>query len=194
MNSHTSSAISHLLKGMSTYWFSSKMWLCHSTLWMHRMDANKTYRENLNGKYTRLQRAVLIKFWKQYPIKQQPVRQLTSHHKKDPRRTRNAGHCWRKKKRTHKWLSSLDPYTRTCQCWLTSKNFVQTLDVVWRTYQEWWMIWTDGKRDSEKSVSSLIWRPSRVSMGRDKDFWYRVGQESVSEVKSTRIKSIGMVS
>ena len=44
----------------------------------------------------------------------------------------------------------IDLYTWTCQRWPVIQNlFVRTLDVVWKTYRERWMIGTDGERVRE---------------------------------------------
>ena len=37
---------------------------------------------------------------------------------------------------------------------LTYISYEQTLDLIWMTYQEQWMIGTDGERESEKSMLS----------------------------------------
>ena len=60
-----------------------------------------------------------------------------------------------KQRQTHKWRSSISPYTWTFQCRLTSKNlFTSALcrhnDVVWKTCREQWMIGTDGERERER--------------------------------------------
>ena len=57
----------------------------------------KRMEKGLNGNYTRMLQAIL-KFWKQYPTKQQLYGHLPPITKTiKVRRTRHAGHCWRSK-------------------------------------------------------------------------------------------------
>ena len=42
-----------------------------TAIWMHYMDANKTYEKKLDSNYTRMLRAILNKSWRQHPTKQQ---------------------------------------------------------------------------------------------------------------------------
>ena len=83
-------------------------------------------------------RAILNKFWKQHPTKQQL---FPSHLKNHPiRRTRHAGYCWRSKEELK---SDILPWTPT-QEWASvdrpTRTYVQTLDVVWRTCRQRWRI------------------------------------------------------
>ena len=60
----------------------------------HRLKMKK----KLDGKYTRMLRAILNKSWRQHPHKTPTGRPLASHHENyTNRRTRRAGHCWRSK-------------------------------------------------------------------------------------------------
>ena len=62
------------------------------TTWM----LTKYMEKKLDGNYTRMQRAILNKSWRQHPTKQQlyghfpPITKTIQ-----VRRTRHAGHCWR---------------------------------------------------------------------------------------------------
>ena len=52
-----------------------------------------------------------------------PTRPLTSHLTHHPSKTsKTCGTLLEMQGRTHKWRSSMDPYTWTCQCWPISKN------------------------------------------------------------------------
>ena len=60
---------------------------CHidTAIWMHYMDANKTYCEkNLDGNYTRMLRAILNKSCAATPHKTPPVRPPTLYHENYP--------------------------------------------------------------------------------------------------------------
>ena len=72
-----------------------------TTVWMQYM------KKKLDGNYTRMQRDILRKSWKQHSTKQ---RSLTSHLKSHPSKTnKTCGTQLEKQKRTHKWRSSIDP-------------------------------------------------------------------------------------
>ena len=56
----------------------------------------KRMKKKLDGNYTRMQRALLNKSWRQHPSKQQLYGYLPPISKTiEVRRTRHAGHCWR---------------------------------------------------------------------------------------------------
>ena len=62
------------------------------TTWM----LTKRMEKKLDGNYTRMQRTILNKLWRQHPIKQQLYGHLPPITKTiQVRRTRHAGHCWR---------------------------------------------------------------------------------------------------
>ena len=66
--------------------------LCGCTTWTLRKRTEK----NLDGNYTRMLRAILNKYWRQHPTKQQLYGYLPHITKTIKiRRTRHAGHCWR---------------------------------------------------------------------------------------------------
>ena len=87
------------------------------------------------------------------------VRPLTSHLISYPRNTnKTCGTLLEKQGRTYKWRSSLDAGTDmpvlADQQELIHINCIRTLDVVYRTCQERWLIGTDGERESGKSALS----------------------------------------
>ena len=52
-----------------------------------------------------------------------PTRSLTSHPTNHPSMTnKTCGTLLEKQGQTHKWRFPMDPYTWTCQCWLTNKS------------------------------------------------------------------------
>ena len=56
----------------------------------------KRMEKKLDGNYTRMQRAILNKSWRQHATKQQPYSHLPPITKTIKiRRTKHAGHCWR---------------------------------------------------------------------------------------------------
>ena len=62
------------------------------TTWM----LTKQLEKKLDGNYTRMQRAILNKSWRQHPTKEQVYGHLPPITKTiKVRRTRHAGHCWR---------------------------------------------------------------------------------------------------
>ena len=93
---------------------------------------------------TRILRAILNKFGRQHPTKQQLYCHLAPISKTiQVRRTRHAGHCWRSK---DKLISDIILWTPT------QVADQQIQDVVWMTSRERRMIGTDGEREPEKSV------------------------------------------
>ena len=50
------------------------------------------------------------------------------------RRARHAGHCWKKKEGIHKWLSPMDYYSWTHQCWPARKNVHHLLGAMFMDY------------------------------------------------------------
>ena len=58
----------------------------------------KRLEKKLDGNYTRMLRAILNKFWRQHPTRHQLYTHLPSITKTiQVRRTRHAGHCWRRR-------------------------------------------------------------------------------------------------
>ena len=81
---------------------------------------------------------------------------LTSYPKNHPSKTNKTCRTLLEKQwQSHKLCFSMDPYIWICQSWLISS--VEILDRVWKTCWEWWMIGTDGERESGKFVLSAQW-------------------------------------
>ena len=80
--------------------------------------------KKLDDNYIRMLQVILNKSWRQHPTKQQLYGHLPEIKKTiQIRRTRQAGHCWRRKdKRTHKRCTPVDPFTQKSKGWTTSKN------------------------------------------------------------------------
>ena len=112
-------------------------------------------KKKVGGNCTRMQHTVLNNFWKQVPKKQQIDSNLPPISKNiHVRQTRHAGHSWRSKDKlignilqwtlTHGYTSVGHPGT-------TYISPMRTLDVGWRTYQEWWM-----ESDSQGNQCNLL--------------------------------------
>ena len=71
----------------------------------------KRFEKSLHGNYTITLHDVLNKSWRQYPTKQQLYGHLTNYLSKI---NKTFGAQLKKQGRTHKWRSSMDPYTWTC--------------------------------------------------------------------------------
>ena len=81
-----------------------------TAIWMHDMDANKTDGKKLDGNYTRPLRAILNRFWRQHPTKQQLYGHLPPITKTiQVRWTRHAGHCWRSRDELISYLLQWNP-------------------------------------------------------------------------------------
>ena len=66
-----------------------------SILSLHHLDSKECLRKNLDGNHTRMSSTVLSKFWKRYPIKQQPYGHLPPIAQTiQVKRTRRVGHNW----------------------------------------------------------------------------------------------------
>ena len=67
------------------------------------LTLTKSIEKKFDGNYTRMQRVILNKSWREQPTKQQPTKQQLYGHLQPitknliVRRTRHAGHCWRRK-------------------------------------------------------------------------------------------------
>ena len=98
----------------------------------------KRTEKKLDGNCTRILRAILNESCRQHPMKQQlyghslPISKTIQ-----IRRTRYAGHCWRRKDKLIRddllWTLS---HGRADQQELTYNNSVLTQDVVWKTCRE----------------------------------------------------------
>ena len=125
------------------------------TGWMHHMDADKINWEKARWKLHKNATNYIEQILEAIIHETTAVRPLTSYLKNHLSMiSKTCGTLLQKQGQTHKWHSFVEPYAWTYQCWPTSKNLftVWTRDVIWKTCQEQWMIWTDGKRESRKSV------------------------------------------
>ena len=69
-----------------------------TAVWMHHLDAKKRLEKKLDGNNTRILWAILNKSWWQHPTKHQLYGYLPPITKTiQVRRTRHAGHCWRRR-------------------------------------------------------------------------------------------------
>ena len=101
--------------------------------------------------------SVLNKSWKWHLSKQQLYSHLlTFHLKNHPRQTRQAEYCWRcKDELVSNILLSISTHGHTSVDQSAKLNLissVQTLYAIYRTYQERWLIWMDGERESRESM------------------------------------------
>ena len=119
---------------------------------MHHVDANKTHGEKPRWE---LYKNALNRCKKQHLTKQMYGHLPPTSKTIQVKQTRYVGHCWRSKDEL-KWHFSMDPYTWMHQCGqeLIHISSVQTQDVGWKMCQEWWMIGTDGERESRNSALS----------------------------------------
>ena len=117
----------------------------------------KHIEKKLYGNCTRMLQAIFNKSWKQQATKQQLYGHLHSIFKTiQIRWTRHVEPCWRSKDKlisdilqrtpTHEHASVGRPQE------LTDNRSVWTQDVIWKTIREWWMIGTDGERDSQGNL------------------------------------------
>ena len=144
-NSHTSEAISHLLKAMLTYAFgrhgqlSTGYWSYEdlisllnktgsigTTVWMHRVNSNETHGKEQDRNYSRMVLAVSNKSWKL-----QTVRPLTTHLTSHPSQTNKTfWYCTWRKDEVISGLLHIDAARLTDQEGLTYISSVRTLDAV----------------------------------------------------------------
>ena len=100
----------------------------------------KRLEKKLDGNYTRMQRAILNRSWRQHPTRHQVYGHLSPITKIiQVRRTRHAGTLLEKQGRTHKRYTLMDPHTWPCKSRTTSTNihvrrYVRIRDVVPKTY------------------------------------------------------------
>ena len=113
--------------------------------------------KKLDGNYTRILRAILNNAWRQHSTKQQlcghqpPITKTIK-----VRRTRHAGHCWR---RRNEHISDVLPWTPSygrAKVGQQARTFIQQLlsirGVALRTYQKRWTIRRGGEWGSRISV------------------------------------------
>ena len=117
----------------------------------------KRLEKKLDGKYTRILRAILNKSWRQHPTKHQLYGHLPPITKTiQVRRTRYAGHCWRSKDELISDNSYGPPHRakqkQDDQRKHTYNSYVRIRDVALKTGQKRWMIGRSGERESGISV------------------------------------------
>ena len=113
----------------------------------------KYMEKKLDSNYTRMLWAIMNKYLRQHPRKQQLYSHLPPITKTiQDRRTRDAGHCWRNKYKLM-WHTPVDPFTWTSKGWMTRSVLIQ--DIALKTYQEWWTIVTGDERGSGRSVLAV---------------------------------------
>ena len=130
-----------------------------TAIWMHHVDAKKTYGEKkLDGNYTRILRALLNKSRRQHHTKQQLYGHLPPITKTIKiRRTRHAKrYCRSRDELVRHSCGPLhrDDQRQDVQLGHTYSSSVPILDVARKTFQEQWTIWRSGEGGSE--ISMLI--------------------------------------
>ena len=107
--------------------------------------------KKLDGKYTRILRAILNKSWRQHPTRHQLHGHLPPIAKTiKVRRTKHAGHCWRSR---HELISDVLLWTPTYgreKAGRPARTYTQ--DEALKTYQRRWTIGRSGERASGISV------------------------------------------
>ena len=106
----------------------------------------KHMEKKLDGKYTKIRRAILNK---QLPAKQQLYGHLLLITKTiQVRRTRHAGHCWRSKNELISDVLQWTPSHGRVKVGRPARTYIQQLcaDTAWKTSWERWTIETGGKR------------------------------------------------
>ena len=113
----------------------------------------KRMEKKLDGNYTRMLRAILNMFCRQHPTKQQLYCYLPLITKTiQIRRTRHAGHCWR---RRDELISSILLWTPSHGQVKVGRPAVPIQDVALKTYRERWTIERGGRRGSGRSVLAV---------------------------------------
>ena len=99
--------------------------------------------KKLDSNYTRMLRAILNKFWKQYPTKQQLYGHLPPTTKTiQVRRTRHAGNCWRSRDELISDVLLWTPSHGQAKIGRPARTYIQQpcADVALKTYRERWTI------------------------------------------------------
>ena len=114
----------------------------------------KRLEKKLHGNYTRMLRAILKKSWRKHPTRHQLYGHLPPIMKTiQVRRTRHAGHCWR---RSDELISDGLPHMavqkQDDQHEHTFSNYVRIQDVVLKTCLRRWTIGKSDERGSGISV------------------------------------------
>ena len=121
------------------------------TIW----TITKRLKKKLDGNYTRRLQAILNKFMRQHPTKQQQYGHLPPITKTMKiRRTRYAGHCWRSRDEFISDVLLLTPSHGRAKAGRPARTYVQQLceDVALKTYRKQWTIGKGGERGSGISV------------------------------------------
>ena len=88
----------------------------------------KRMEKKLDGNYTRMLRAILIKSWRQLPTKQQLYGHLPAITKTiQVRGTRHAGHCWRSKDELMSGILLWNPSRGLEKAGRQARNYIQQL-------------------------------------------------------------------
>ena len=117
----------------------------------------KLLEKKLDGNYTRMQRAILNKSWRQHPTRHQLYGHLHPITKTiQVRRTRHAGHCWRSRDELIRdvllWIPTHGRAKQDDQLERTFSSYVRIQVVVLKTYLGRWTIGRSGERGSGISV------------------------------------------
>ena len=116
----------------------------------------KRLEKKLYSNCTRMQRAILNKFWRQHPTKQQLYGHLPPITKTiQVKQTRHIGHCWRSEDKFMTYSCGphhMDEQRQNNQLEPTYNSSVPIRDVALKTSREQWTIETGGERGSGRSV------------------------------------------
>ena len=124
--------------------------------WTSLDDAKKRMEKKLDGNYTRMLSTILNKSWKQHLTKEQLSGHFPSISKTNQvRRTRHAAEATINSEVTFFYgPRHIDVPVLADRQEIIYISSIGTLDVVWKTCREWWMIGTDIEEESRKSVLS----------------------------------------
>ena len=111
----------------------------------------KRLKKKPDGNYTRMLQAILNKSWRQHPTRHQLYGHLPSITKTiQARRTRHAGHCWKRKDELISDVLLWTPAYGQAKAGRPARTYihVRVRDVVLKTSQRRWMIGRSGERGS----------------------------------------------
>ena len=117
----------------------------------------KRLEKMLDGNYTRMQRAILNKSWRQHPTKHQLYGHLLAITKAiQVRRTRDAGYCWTSRDELKSdvllWTPHMAEQKQDDQLEHSYSSYVRIRNVAVKTFQRRWTIGKSGERRSGISV------------------------------------------
>ena len=117
----------------------------------------KRLEKKLDGNYTRIQRAILNKSWRQHPTRHQLYGHLPHITKTiQARRTRHTGHCWRSRDELISdvllWTPTYGRAKAGDHLEHTFSSYVRIRDVALKTCKRRWTIGKSGERVSGISV------------------------------------------